>query len=92
MLSSALIGCFTKCGSMLSSALIGCFKVRLNVELCSDWLFHSAAHFSSSQEAEPYRDRVATTEVQNAWSSRDSRRLQIVPGSALAGNSTVRIE
>ncbi len=27
---------------------------------------------------EPYRDRVATTEVQNAWSSRDSRRLQIV--------------
>ncbi len=20
-----------------------------NVELCSDWLFHSAAHFSSSQ-------------------------------------------
>ncbi len=36
---------------------------------------------------EPYRDRVATTEVQNAWSSRDSRRLQIVPGSALAGNS-----
>ncbi len=21
-----------------------------NVELCSDWLFHSAAHFSSSQE------------------------------------------
>ncbi len=35
---------------MLSSALIGCFTVRLNVELCSDWLFHSAAHFSSSQE------------------------------------------
>ncbi len=33
---------------MLSSALIGCFTVRLNVELCSDWLFHSAAHFSSS--------------------------------------------
>ncbi len=28
---------------MLSSALIGCFTVRLNVELCSDWLFHSAA-------------------------------------------------
>ncbi len=24
---------------MLSSALIGCFTVRLNVELCSDWLF-----------------------------------------------------
>ncbi len=35
---------------MLSSALIGCFTVLLNVELCSDWLFHSAAHFSSSQE------------------------------------------
>ncbi len=33
---------------MLSSALIGCFTVRLNVELCSDWLFHSAAHFSST--------------------------------------------
>ncbi len=29
---------------MLSSALIGCFTVLLNVELCSDWLFHSAAH------------------------------------------------
>ncbi len=28
---------------MLSSALIGCFTVRLNVELCSDWLFHSAS-------------------------------------------------
>ncbi len=28
-------------------------------------------------DAEPYR--VATTEAQNAWSSRDSRRLQIVP-------------
>ncbi len=40
--------------------------------------------------AEPYRDRVATTEVQNAWSSRDSRRLQIVPGSALAGNSNCK--
>ncbi len=35
---------------MLSSALIGCFTARLNIELCSDWLFHSAAHFSSSQE------------------------------------------
>ncbi len=35
---------------MLNSALIGCFTVWLNVELCSDWLFHSAAHFSSSQE------------------------------------------
>ncbi len=35
---------------MLSSALIGCFTVWLNVELCSDWLFHSAAHFSSSQD------------------------------------------
>ncbi len=33
---------------MLSSVLIGCFTVQLNVELCSDWLFHSAAHFSSS--------------------------------------------
>ncbi len=31
-----------------NSALIGCFKVLLNVELCSDWLVHSAAHFSSS--------------------------------------------
>ncbi len=40
--------------------------------------------------SEPYRDRVATTEVQNAWSSRDSRRLQIVPGSALAGNSNCK--
>ncbi len=39
---------------------------------------------------EPYRDRVATTEVQNAWSSRDSCRLQIVPGSALAGNSNCK--
>ncbi len=29
---------------MLSSALIGCFTALLNVELCSDWLFHSAAH------------------------------------------------
>ncbi len=28
---------------MLSSALIGCFTVRLNDELCSDWLFYSAA-------------------------------------------------
>ncbi len=37
-----------------------------------------------------FRDRVATTEVQNAWSSRDSRRLQIVPGSALAGNSNCK--
>ncbi len=35
---------------MLSSALIGCFTVWLNVELCSDWLFHSAAHFTSSHE------------------------------------------
>ncbi len=32
---------------MLSSTLIGCFTVRLNVELYSDWLFHSVAHFSS---------------------------------------------
>ncbi len=24
--------------------MIGCFKVRLNVELCSDWLFISIAH------------------------------------------------
>ncbi len=32
----------------------------------------------------------ATTEVQNAWSSRDSRRLQIVPGSALADNSNCK--
>ncbi len=40
--------------------------------------------------SEPYRERVATTEFQNAWSSRDSRRLQIVPGSALAGNSNCK--
>ncbi len=33
---------------ILSSALIGCFTVRLNVDLCSDWLFYSAAHFISS--------------------------------------------
>ncbi len=26
---------------IMSSALIGCFTVLLNVELCSDWLFHS---------------------------------------------------
>ncbi len=45
---------------------------------------------SSLQQPQPYRDRVATTEVQNAWSSRDSRRLQIVPGSALAGNSNCK--
>ncbi len=32
----------------------------------------------------------SATEVQNAWSSRDSRRLQIVPGSALAGNSNCK--
>ncbi len=29
---------------MLSSALIGCFTALFNVELCSDWLFHSATH------------------------------------------------
>ncbi len=29
---------------MLSSALIGCFTAPFNVELCSDWLFHSATH------------------------------------------------
>ncbi len=45
---------------------------------------------SITTTAEPYRDRVATTEIQNAWSSRDSRRLQIVPGSALAGNSNCK--
>ncbi len=28
--------------------MIGCFTVRLKVELCSDWLFYSAEHFSSS--------------------------------------------
>ncbi len=44
----------------------------------------------TDHSAEPYRDRVATTEVQNAWSLRDSRRLQIVPGSALAGNSNCK--
>ncbi len=29
---------------MMCSALIDCFTVLLNVELCSDWLFHSATH------------------------------------------------
>ncbi len=28
---------------IMTSGLIGCFTVLLNVELCSDWLFHSAA-------------------------------------------------
>ncbi len=42
----SVIGLFGRV--MLSSALIGCFTVRLKVELCSDWLFHSAGHFSSS--------------------------------------------
>ncbi len=28
----------------MSSARISCFTVLLNVELCSDWLFHSATH------------------------------------------------
>ncbi len=37
---------------MLSSALIGCFTVRLNVELCSDWLFHSAASSHSRKETQ----------------------------------------
>ncbi len=45
---------------MLSSALIGCFTVRLNVELCSDWLFHSAAHFSSSQEGNTGKIHIST--------------------------------
>ncbi len=35
---------------MLSSALIGCFTVRLNVELCSDSVFHCVAYFTSSHE------------------------------------------
>ncbi len=58
-----------------------------------DWLVvqeGSKSAFKSRVYSEPYRDRVATTEVQNAWSSRDSRRLQIVPGSALAGNSNCK--
>ncbi len=44
MLSSALLAVSHR-GSMLSSALIGCFTstARRNVELCSDWLFHSVA-------------------------------------------------
>ncbi len=33
---------------MLSSALIGCFTVRLNVELCSDWLFQCGSMLSSA--------------------------------------------
>ncbi len=48
------------------------------------------ANFCDVYREGVYRDRVATTEVQNAWSSRDSRRLQIVPGSALAGNSNCK--
>lgn len=43
-------------------------------------------------KAEPYRERVATTEVRNVWLSRDSCRLQIVPGSALAAIQTDRVE
>ncbi len=35
---------------MLSSALIGCFTARLNVELCSDSVFHCVAHFTNSHE------------------------------------------
>ncbi len=42
MLSSTLIGS-SQSASMLSSTLIGSFTVRLNVELYSYWLFHSAA-------------------------------------------------
>ncbi len=34
---------------MLSSALIGCFTVWLNVELCSDWLFHRASSHSRNE-------------------------------------------
>ncbi len=44
-MSSALIGCFTV---RLNVELCSDWLFRLNVELCSDWLFHSAAHFSSS--------------------------------------------
>ncbi len=36
----------SQCCLMLTSALIGCFTVLLNVDLCSDWLFHSGAHQS----------------------------------------------
>ncbi len=42
---------------MLSSALIGCLKVQFNIELCSDWLFHSAAHFSSSHSRKETRGK-----------------------------------
>ncbi len=36
----------------MKQSVIGLFGRVMNnkVELCSDWLFHSAAHFSSSQE------------------------------------------
>ncbi len=43
---------------MLSSALIGCFTVRLNVELCSDWLFHSSARFSSSHSGKKTQGKI----------------------------------
>ncbi len=36
----------------MKQSVIGLFGrvMNNNVELCSDWLFHSAAHFTSSQE------------------------------------------
>ncbi len=36
----------------MKRSVIGLFGrvMNNNVELCSDWLFHSAAHFISSQE------------------------------------------
>ncbi len=40
----SVIGLFGRVMNNMSSALIGCFTVLLNVELCSDWLFHSATH------------------------------------------------
>ncbi len=58
--------------------------------LKTPWFRSHAPRVYDTEKPEPYRDRVATTEVQNAWSSRDSRRLQIVPGSALAGNSNCK--
>ncbi len=39
---------------MSSSALIGCFTALLNVELCSDWLFHSATHQQEGNTGRKY--------------------------------------
>ncbi len=40
----------------MKRSVIGLFGrvMNNNVELCSDWLFHSAAHFISSQEGKIY--------------------------------------